>query len=246
MHIRAFSAAIFFLGVMVVGAFSQDTTPKVNIGGPPASLAQQLRLHHVELTEAGLIKALQSPDEQVRYLAALRLAEEKDIGAVPAIEEALAKEKVAETRINIAIALTQLGQEKGMQTLTDDCNDSKLPGFFRARAMTYMLRLGSTACFRAALDLLGGDPGSREQILSLLPQYPHPSIQESDEILEAITKCLTDESAAVRIQASEALRTLANASAIPFLQNAIATEQNDVVRLQMESALKTLQSKKQQ
>lgn len=245
MRVRMLSVTMVFLGV-IVAALSQDNAPKVVIGGPPASLAEQLRRHHIDLTETALMEALDNPDQQVRYLAALRLAEAKDEDAIPAIEEALAKEKVTETRINIAIALVQLGQDKGMQALTADCEDPKLPGFFRARAMTYMLRLGSPACFTAALDLLGSDPGSREQILSLLPQYPHPSKQESGEILEATTKCLNDESAAVRIQASEALKTLANPLAIPLLQNAIPSERDEVVRSQMQATLDGLLAAKHQ
>jgi HEAT repeat protein len=209
-------------------------------------LTQQLRLHHVELTEAGLTKALQSPNEQVRYLAALRLAEEKDMDAVPAIAEALSQEKVPETRVNIAIALAQLGEDRGIGELKVTCGDSALPGYLRVRAMIYFVQSGKRACLRSALDMLSSDPGSRQQIVSLLPQFPHPSKEESDEILEAITKCLSDESGVVRIQASDALKALANPSAIPSLQNAIATEQDDVVRSSMESALEALQTKKQQ
>ena len=246
MHIRTLNATVGFFCLMIVGAFSQDNPPKVIIGGPPPSLTEQLKLHHVELTEAGLIKALQSPDAHVRDLAAARLAEEQDLSAVPAIDDALAKEKVTETRINIAFSLALLGQEKGMQELTRDCDNSKLPGYFRARAAIYMQQLGNKACFRAALDLLSSDPGSREQILSLLPQYSHPSKGESDEILAATTKCLTDESATVRIQASMALGSLANPSAIPYLENAIAREQDEVVRSQMQASLEQLAKKRQQ
>ncbi len=107
--------------------------------------------------------------------------------------------------------------------------------------MTYLLPLGNKACFRAALDLLGIDPDSRDQVLSLLPQYHHPSKEESDEILKATARCLTDNSGAVRIQASITLRTLANPSAVPYLQNAIAIEQDDVVRSQMQDSLEHLQ-----
>ncbi len=241
MSIRILSATLSCFCLMIVGAFSQDNPPKVIIGGPPASLTDQLKLHHVELTEAGLIKALRSRDAHVRGLAAARLAEEQNMSAVPAIDQALAREGVTETRINIAFSLALLGQEKGMQELTKDCSDSRLPGYFRARAVIYMQQLGSKACFRAALDILSSDPGSREQILSLLPQYSHPSKEESDEILAATIKCLTDESGAVRIQAGMALDALGNLSAIPYLENAIAREQDEVVRSQMQASLKELQ-----
>jgi HEAT repeat protein len=242
MPIGRISAALYLACALAVGVASQDNAPRVR-GGALTSLTEQLKQHHVEVTRAGLLRALRSSDEQVRFLAALRLAEEKDLDAVPAIEEALAAERVPGTRINIAIALVQLGQEKGIMELTADCRNSELPGYLRARAMIYMLPRGNKTCFKAALDLLSTDPDSRDQVLSLLPQYQSPSKEESDEILEATTKCLTDESAAVRIQASYTLGTLANPAAIPGLQSAIAGEHDEVVRSQMQASLESLQSK---
>jgi HEAT repeat protein len=242
MPVRKISTSLFLFSAVVIGAVSQDAPPNV-VGGQLASLAEQLKQHHIELTEAGLLKALRSPDGQVRYLAALHLAEEGDMEAIPAIEKALTAEKTPETRINIAIALVQLGQEKGLSELAADCKDPGLPGYFRARAMMYMLPRGDKACFRAALDLLRSDPDSRGQVLSLLPQYRNPSKEEANEILEATARCLADESAAVRIQASTTLGTLANPSAMGDLQRAIAAEVDDVVRSQMQRSLQQLQHK---
>jgi len=244
MPIARISAALYIACLVAAGAIGQESPPTIiKGGGNPASLTEQLKQHHVELTRQGLLKALRSPDGQVRDLAAARLAEEKDTTAIPAIEEALASEKLPEIRINIAFSLVQFGQEKGVAELTADCKDSELPGYLRARAMIYMLPRGSKACLKAALDLLSTDPDSRDQVLSLLPQYRSPSKEESDEILEATTRCLTDESAAVRIQAGYTLRTLANPLAIPYLQSAIAAEHDEVVRSQMQASLESLQGK---
>jgi HEAT repeat protein len=240
MPVRKIGTSLFLFSALVIGAVSQDAVPRNVVGGQPASLAEQLKQHHIELTEAGLLKALRSPDGQVRYLAALRLAEDSDMEAVPAIEKALTAEKTPETRINIAVALVQLGQDKGLLELAGDCKDPGLPGYFRARAMIYMLPRGDKACFRAALDLLRSDPDSRGQVLSLLPQYQNPSKEEADEIVEVTAKCLDDESAAVRIQASITLGTLANPSAIGDLQRAIAAEGDDIVRSQMQRSLQQL------
>lgn len=246
MHVWTRCATACLLGLMVAGAFSQDDSQKVIVGGPPATLTQQLRLHHVELTESGLTKALQSPNAQVRYLAALTLAEEKDIGAAPAMAEALSREKVPETRINMAIALAQLGEGKGVTELTADCENTALPGYLRLQAVTYFLQSGKRACLGAVLDILDTDPNSRVQALSMLSQYHHLSKEESDQVLQATATCLTDESGAVRLEASEALRWLANSSASPFLQSAIETEKDDVVRSAMEATLQSLQTKKHQ
>ncbi|HEY6770656.1 MAG TPA: HEAT repeat domain-containing protein [Candidatus Sulfotelmatobacter sp.] len=237
------SATILFFYLMTVGAFGQDNAPKVVIGGPPALLTEQLRRHRIELTESSLIKALQSTDPQVRDLAAAKLAEEKDMTAVPAISEALAKEKVTEIRIDMAFSLALLGQKKPVQELANDCYDLKLPGYFRARAILYTQRLGNKACFEAALGLLSSDPDSRQQILSLLPQYPHPSRGESEKIQETATRYLTDDSAMVRMQAGMTLAILGDPLAIPDLENAAAREQDDEIRSQLESSLEQLRKK---
>jgi hypothetical protein len=73
-----------------------------------------------------LLAALRSPDDKVRYLAALRLAEEADTDAVPTIEDALKVEKIPETRTNIAIALVQLGQGTGAVELSAECERRNL------------------------------------------------------------------------------------------------------------------------
>jgi HEAT repeat protein len=243
MCIRKINVALCSICVIAGVAASQDNPPKVITPGPPISLAEQLKQRRVEMTRSGLLKALRSSDEQVRYLAALRLAEEKQMDTIPAIEEALSIERVPETRINIAVALLQLGQEKGIAELSTACEESGLPGYLRVRAMTYLFPLGKKACFRAALDMLRTDPDSRDQILSLLPRYRPSSKEESDEVLEATARCLSDESGAVRIQASITLSTLANPVAIRYLQSAIAVEQDDVVRSQMQVSLERLQGK---
>jgi HEAT repeat protein len=240
MHVRTQNITIGIYCLLIASAFGQQNSPKVIIGGPPASLSQQLRQHNIELTESSLIKALQNSDAQVRDLAAAKLAEEKDLGAVPAMYEALAKEKVTETRINMAFSLALLGEGKAVHELADDCDNLKLPGYFRARAITYMQRLGNKACLTAALHLISTDPDSRQQVLSLLPQYPNPSKKEAGEILATTIKCLTDDSAAVRMQAGDTLVTLRDPAAIPDLENGIAREQDRDVRSQLETNLEQL------
>ncbi|MGA2950547.1 MAG: hypothetical protein ABSD86_24670, partial [Candidatus Sulfotelmatobacter sp.] len=61
MPVRKISTSLFLFSAVVIGAVSQDAPPNV-VGGQLASLAEQLKQHHIELTEAGLLKALRSPD----------------------------------------------------------------------------------------------------------------------------------------------------------------------------------------
>jgi HEAT repeat protein len=209
------------------------------------TLTELLKQHHVDLTEAGLLGALQNPDAQVRFLAAARLAEVKAMDAIPAITEALTAEKVPETRINIAFALAQLGEETGVVELTSACVKPDLPDNLRLRAAGYLLDLKKSGCLATTLSMLkpDADPGSRIQALSLVQRYDHLSADDFRKSLDLIVKALTDQTTAVRIYASLALGTFGDASAIPPLQNAIANEQDDGVRSQMQESLELLQNR---
>src|SRR2546430_3563860 len=80
-----------------------------------------LQQHHIELTKSALLRALKNSDEAVRYLAAMKLAEDKSVDAIPAIEEALAVERVLRDRVNIALALGLLGDQTGPTELKKVC-----------------------------------------------------------------------------------------------------------------------------
>ena len=88
------------------------------------------------------------------------------------------------------------------------------------------------------------NPDFRDQVLSLLGQYRHLSKGESDGIMEAAIRHLSDESGSVRIQASITLAELANPSAISYLQSAIANEPDDAVRSQMQHSLDLLEERR--
>jgi HEAT repeat protein len=91
--------------------------------------------------------------------------------------------------------------------------------------------------------MLSADADSRIQALSLLPRYRALSNVQSREILESVVRCLGDETPAVRIAASAALSEVAKQSAIPYLENAMASEHDDAVRLQMRAKLESLRQK---
>src|SRR5260370_9412407 len=94
--------------VMFVGNYSLSAS-----GGALPTVAELLKRHNVELTQSALVGALRNPDPEVRYLAAQKLAEDKAVETIPQIMDALASEKVPLTRMNIAFALAQFGEETG-------------------------------------------------------------------------------------------------------------------------------------
>src|SRR5208282_3266408 len=54
------------------------------VGGRLHTFGELLRERNVELTEPALLRALKSSDADVRFLSAMKLAEDKVVGAVPA------------------------------------------------------------------------------------------------------------------------------------------------------------------
>ena len=78
--------------------------------GPLPTFGELLKRHNIQLTQPALVDALRNTDPEVRDLAANKLAEDKAVETIPAIKDALASEKVPWTRMNIALALAEMGE----------------------------------------------------------------------------------------------------------------------------------------
>jgi HEAT repeat protein len=77
--------------------------------------------------------------------------------------------------------------------------------------------------------------------LSLVPQFKNVTVSESQELLTAVLRNLENAESSVRMSAGNALAELRDSSAIPYLQNAITAESDEVVRESLENALQRLQ-----
>jgi HEAT repeat protein len=109
--------------VTSAGSFAQET-PGAQSGSVRLSrFGDLLREDHIELTEPSLIRALKNPNPEVRFLASMKLAEDKAIDAIPEVKEALAAEKVPRTRVNLAVGLGLLGDPGGRDELEGLCAD---------------------------------------------------------------------------------------------------------------------------
>src|SRR4051794_759004 len=104
----------------------------------PATVTQKLREHHIGLTKSDLVTALHNSDAEVRALAAQQLVDERAKDTTDAIAEALALETDAKAEVNIAYALAQLGDQRGIASLTKTCGASDRPGWIRVRAASYL------------------------------------------------------------------------------------------------------------
>src|SRR5258705_9940363 len=85
------------------------------LGNAPPTIEQALAEYGITLTVPALRKALTDARPVVRGLAAAELAEKKDKDSIPLIREALLVEQVPQQRLNLADALSWLGDPEGHQ-----------------------------------------------------------------------------------------------------------------------------------
>jgi hypothetical protein len=154
-HSRLFLIASILSLVTLTNAFAQPTPAVSSVR--LSRFGDLLREHNIELTQPALIRALKNPDPEVRFLAAMKLSEEKAVDAIPEVKEALTTEEVPRTRVNIAVALGLLCDPGGPDELTGLCADQNFPPEFRLYAVRYMFDLhveNDTQCLQAAEQIV--------------------------------------------------------------------------------------------
>jgi len=208
-----------------------------------------LREDHIELTEPALLRALKNPNPEVRFLAAMKLAEDKVSDAIPGIKEALESERVPRTRVNIALALGLLGDSRGRDELKTLCSDRSFPPEFRLYAVRYMFDLHDEkgeGCLRAAEEIVKvvGDYHTidyRITALNLLPQFRGLTPKNSQKVFELVVGRLDDPEPTVRMQAGQSIVELGDPAAANYLQDAIAREKEEAVRNVLLKSLENLE-----
>jgi len=241
------------LSFMLIPKTSAQQTPEAQVSSVQLSrFGDLLRERHIELTEPALLLALKNPDSDVRFLAAMKLSEDKVSAAVPAIRGALAVEKVPRARVNIAVALGLLGDKSGRDELKKVCADGDFPSEFRLYAVRYMFDLGvekDEDCLHAAeeiariIDSENRSVGDRCSALELLPRFQNLTADESKKTFQIVVDRLHDPEPTVRMEASQSLASLGNAAAIPHLEAAIASEHEESIRSVFELNLQKLRTK---
>lgn len=252
---RRLLLACFFSSVVGLNVSAQQTPPKIEVGGRLRTFGEQLRERNVELTEPALLRALKSSDAEVRSLSAMKLAEDKVVGAVPAIKEALIAETVPRDRVNLAFALGLLGEPSGRDELKKMCSDENLASEFRLDAVRYMFDLDAEkdeGCLHAALDIAkfvdsgNRSVGDRITAFELLARFPKLTSEESQSVFDLLLHGLNDPDPYVRMQASSAFATLGDRSAIPYLKAAISQEADENIRAMLTINLNRLREKTKQ
>ena len=138
--------------------------PRWLAGTPPPpveTFADGLARHHIELTEAALIAALQDPDGEVRSLAAAQLAAMDDHPALTAILGALVAESDPQVEVNLAGAATWLGSRRALDQLQRLCQDLNVPSTARLDAARYVSNKELPTCFPAVEQIERTEAGRK-------------------------------------------------------------------------------------
>jgi hypothetical protein len=214
-------------------------------GKPVADMDEQTlqEKYHIAPTKDGLLTALHHERAAVRSFAALKLASDNQVDALPPILAALTAETIPGVKIILAAAASQLGSSEGTQALTGMCDDpSWSPGLRMVAAQT-MLNIGREGCLVGILAVLrspGDDFQAPYMALTLIPRFKHVSRGELEEIKGYAAMYLRNRNSVLRMAAAHLMRELGDSWAISQLQTALAAESDESVRNIMASELRSV------
>jgi HEAT repeat protein len=213
----------------------------------PRTLEEGLRSHGIsDLSEASLTAALKNVEPQIRILAASKLAEDHDAGALPAIEEALSRETNIDAQIGLAEALWALNDRNGIAHLQAMCGDTSisLPSMMAVVRALLIIRSSGSGCAETFLALMNSarDPGELGMAASLLPFiYTDSNRDQAQRIVDKLRTLLLDrrQQAIARIMCAGALAKIATPESVEAIRQAISREEDPNTKSAFESDLKT-------
>ena len=216
--------------------------------GPLKTFASSLQTYGIDLSEPSLIAALRNNTPQIRALAALQLAQDRDENAVPRIEEALADEKDPEAEIEISQALYSLHDPLGVLHLQTVCTKDSLPieRIIQAVGALDNAQQSSAACAGRILAVFDSNSSSEwrlQAVGALASMYPWVPRDQAERMAEILQQMLSDPDPSVRMQASHALVQGHVDGAQNALRHAIARETLPEVKPCLERDLSALSGK---
>jgi HEAT repeat protein len=235
-------AGIVIYCLFVASAMAQNGGSAANSRGKTS--AEKLQEYGIELSEPSLLAALSNSTPKVRVLAAMQLAADNDIDAIPAIERAFTYEENPLARVTLAVALESLHEPNGVDHLQAMCADTSLPieVVFRATQALEVLNIASGGCADALLHSLNqsSDRDYRDSTVSVLPAvYRYVTPDKAEQILEKITNLLSDKTQqpSVRLTAGQALAQVGNPSSVQVIREAVLEETDPVMQASFQDDL---------
>jgi hypothetical protein len=237
----AISGTMLTAAACVASAQVAPLAPKWLAGTPippVETFADGLARHHIELTEAALIAALQNPDGDVRSLAAAQLAATDDRPALKAILDALDAENDIQVQVNLAGAATWIGSQRALDRLQRLCQNLNVPATTRLDAARYVSNKELSTCYPMVEQIAQTDHDANVRVLAIMAAV---SYRGQGEKAQALTvSALSDSDPIVRIAAAEALRFMHATGALGALRHALEIDGDDTVRQYMREAIRIL------
>jgi hypothetical protein len=216
------------------GNLGADTRPI------PSHVTARERLGNfgIPLTENSLLSALLDAKPELRYSAAWQLADDNAKGAIPDIIAALGVERDPRARAYMACALTELGDQRGVQELHRYCDDSTFPVGVRLDVANFLLELGERSCPKVVVEGFLGSRFLEEQAASVMGHFYHASPVQYAELRALL---LNNQNGGVKEEALNVMDSLGDVGAIPGIESAIPKQTESWVRGDMERVLHDLQ-----
>jgi HEAT repeat protein len=209
---------------------------------PPETFANALKRLNVEVNQESLIQALSDPRKEVRGLAAAELAEMKLTDALPQILKAAQSEMDPFTKVNIAAAATWLGSDDALQMLKGICADRTVPAYVRIDAALNVFYKQDHSCFPSVADIMNHSSEASDRLIALnLASQIRPKTEDEERaVFASALDALADHDIPLRLEACEVFRWIGDTNAIEPIQNALRSELEGLVRVQMEWVLNFL------
>lgn len=224
---------IIFCGMKNVGAQAPPTVESV------------LMQYHISNTIPELRAALKNKNPDVRALVARILANDRDVGSIPLLREALKKEHIESVRLSLAASLASLKDQEGLDALGKTCDDGSINQTTRLMAANQLLDAGGNGCTRSVIEILGDTPDAPSRELGL--QYLRRTTLVASSLLPRLRTVLLNElrdaSPMNRLYASECISVFGDANSVPALESAIAAERDRTTRLHLEENLDRLKAR---
>lgn len=208
----------------------------------PPTIEQFLRAKHVSNNTTALQTALTSSDSTVRGAAAVQLAVLKSYAALPPLRIALEREQDSQTKLNIARALTMLGDPGGESTRRSVCVDSSTPDDLRVQAAGELIPDLGVPCMLALSHVVAdsaNEPAIYAALRTLTQERPEGAVDlgSNPNLVRAFTTALKSNIMVVRGEAAKAITLYKAHATVPELKIAIKKENDPDAREAMRLAL---------
>lgn len=223
--------------IALVIAMSLIKAPSCVAQAPP-TISQALAANGIGSSIEDLRRALHNENPNIRGMAAMQLADDKDLASIPAIQDQASREHNPLAELNLAKALINLNDSFGRKIMAKLCRNRSLPIDLRVNAANSLTN-SSNACFSEMVGTLGS-ASTQSELLSILDYLNHaPTTLSRDLSSNLATKLealLADHMPQIRQEAARCIAHFRLLEAVPSLRQAASKEEDPPTKRVLEHA----------